>query len=173
VPWRFSDAGPGARRWLGHRRRPRNLHNGRLLYRSKQRLYSITSSARAESMGGTSMPSAFAVFKFMTSSNLVVCTTGRLQEEYMLAKRWREDPRSGPTFYAAVRSRPQLSEASGKEAEEAKLRLSAPNAWCILIPLQAPHVPFPRSGLAIHRQVARPAAPRDRSPIPASNSTLS
>jgi hypothetical protein len=43
----------------------------------QQRLYSITSSARAESMGWTSMPSVFAVFKLITNSNLVVCTTGR------------------------------------------------------------------------------------------------
>jgi hypothetical protein len=39
--------------------------------------YSITSSARAEIIGGTSMPSAFAVFKLMTNSNLVVWTTGK------------------------------------------------------------------------------------------------
>ena len=33
--------------------------------------YSITSSARAESPGGTSRPSVFAVFKLITNSNLV------------------------------------------------------------------------------------------------------
>ena len=38
--------------------------------------YSMTSSARAESVGGTSMPSAFAVLRLMTNSNLVVCTVG-------------------------------------------------------------------------------------------------
>jgi hypothetical protein len=38
--------------------------------------YSITSSARASSVGGTSRPSAFAVVKLMTSSNLVGCSTG-------------------------------------------------------------------------------------------------
>jgi hypothetical protein len=40
-------------------------------------LYSITSSARARSVGGTSMPSARAVGRLMTNSNLVDCTTGR------------------------------------------------------------------------------------------------
>src|SRR5215510_14602582 len=40
-------------------------------------LHSITSSARASSVGGTSMPSAFAVVRLTTSSNLVGCSTGR------------------------------------------------------------------------------------------------
>src|SRR5262249_33564457 len=40
-------------------------------------LHSITSSARASRFGGTSMPSARAVDRLMTSSNLVDCTTGR------------------------------------------------------------------------------------------------
>src|SRR5262245_30446759 len=39
--------------------------------------YSITSSARASTDGGTSRPSAFAVLRLMTSSTLVDCTTGR------------------------------------------------------------------------------------------------
>ena len=39
--------------------------------------HSITWSARASSIGGTSMPSAFAVFRLITNSNLVDCTTGR------------------------------------------------------------------------------------------------
>src|SRR5262249_52768362 len=39
--------------------------------------HSITSSARASSVGGTSRPSAFAVLRLITSSNLVDCTTGR------------------------------------------------------------------------------------------------
>src|SRR5262249_55048295 len=40
------------------------------------RTHSITSSARASSMGGTSRPSAFAVVRLMTRSNLVGCSTG-------------------------------------------------------------------------------------------------
>jgi len=40
--------------------------------------YSITSLARASSVGGTSRPSAFAVLRLITSSNLVACWTGRL-----------------------------------------------------------------------------------------------
>ena len=39
--------------------------------------YSITSSARASSVGGTSRPSALALLRLMTKSNLVGCITGR------------------------------------------------------------------------------------------------
>jgi Flp pilus assembly protein TadB len=38
--------------------------------------HSITSSATASSVGGTSSPSACAVIKLMTSSNFVGCSTG-------------------------------------------------------------------------------------------------
>jgi len=38
--------------------------------------HSITSSARASSVGGTSRPSAFAILRLITSSNLVGCSTG-------------------------------------------------------------------------------------------------
>jgi hypothetical protein len=41
------------------------------------RSYSISSSARASKVGGTVMPSAFAVPRLMTSSNFVGCRTGR------------------------------------------------------------------------------------------------
>ena len=40
------------------------------------RPYSITSSARASSVGGTSRPSAFAVLRLITSSNFVARSTG-------------------------------------------------------------------------------------------------
>ena len=39
--------------------------------------HSITSSARASSVGGTSRPSALAVLRFRMSSNFVGCMTGR------------------------------------------------------------------------------------------------
>ena len=39
--------------------------------RSKLRLYSITSTARASNVGGTISPSAFAVLRLITSSYLV------------------------------------------------------------------------------------------------------
>ena len=39
--------------------------------------YSITSSARANSVGGTSRPGASAVFRLITSSNTVGCCTGK------------------------------------------------------------------------------------------------
>src|SRR5215471_5906554 len=40
-------------------------------------LHSITSSARAMSVGGISSPSDFAVLRLITSWNLVGCSTGR------------------------------------------------------------------------------------------------
>ena len=39
--------------------------------------HSITSSARARHIGGTSMPSAFAALRLMTSSNLVGSRKGK------------------------------------------------------------------------------------------------
>ena len=47
------------------------------MHRSKRHLYSITSSAIKSSADDTSMPSARAVFRLMTNSNLVDCNTGR------------------------------------------------------------------------------------------------
>jgi hypothetical protein len=41
--------------------------------RSKVAPYSITSSARASKVGGTSRPSALAVLRLMTRSNFVGC----------------------------------------------------------------------------------------------------
>src|SRR5205814_3065846 len=49
--------------------------NSGLMHRSNL-IYSITSSARASSKGGTVSPSTFAVLRLMTSSNLVGCSTG-------------------------------------------------------------------------------------------------
>ena len=46
-------------------------------HRSSAALHSITSSARARSIGGTARPSVLAVCALMTSSNLVGCSTGR------------------------------------------------------------------------------------------------
>src|SRR5262245_59901284 len=43
----------------------------------QNRVYSITSSARVTSVGGTSIPSAVAVIRLLTRSNLVGCSTGR------------------------------------------------------------------------------------------------
>jgi hypothetical protein len=40
-------------------------------------VHSITSSASASSLSGTVRPSAFAVLRLITSSNLVGCTTGK------------------------------------------------------------------------------------------------
>src|SRR5262249_40760842 len=40
-------------------------------------LHSITSSARADKLGGTSIPICLAVFRFITNSNLLDCMTGK------------------------------------------------------------------------------------------------
>src|SRR5262249_28266666 len=48
-----------------------------ILHCEKERGYSITSSARERSVGGTSRSIAFAVLRLITSSNFVDCTTGR------------------------------------------------------------------------------------------------
>jgi hypothetical protein len=47
-----------------------------IMHRSKQRAYSINSSAIASIVGGTVMPSVFAVFRSFANSNLVDCMTG-------------------------------------------------------------------------------------------------
>src|SRR4029077_316535 len=52
-------------------------HERPLWAKSGHRAYSITSSARASSDGGTKRPSAFAVVRFTTRSNLVGCSIGR------------------------------------------------------------------------------------------------
>ena len=46
-------------------------------HRSRSQPYSITSSARASSIGGISSPSAFAVLRLITSSYLVGASTGK------------------------------------------------------------------------------------------------
>jgi hypothetical protein len=47
------------------------------MHRSNLTAHSINSSAMASSEGGTSMPRARAIFRFLTNSNLVACTTGK------------------------------------------------------------------------------------------------
>ena len=73
LPWRFSYAGPRCA-W-------RRRHGAGIRKPSHEpdiaQHYSITSSARASSVGGTSRPSALAVLRLMTSSNLVGACTGR------------------------------------------------------------------------------------------------
>ena len=62
------------------------------------RTHSITSSARASSVGGISIPSALAVLRLMTSSNLVGCTHHSLV-------RW---PSGKPRLRAFCRSAPAV-----------------------------------------------------------------
>src|SRR5262249_41828604 len=66
-----------------HRRllRPRRQRPRRRAAEQRDELatpdHSITSSARASNVGGTSRPSALAVLRLITSSNLVGCRTGK------------------------------------------------------------------------------------------------
>src|SRR5215471_17805413 len=57
--------------------RSRIRASSRFMHRSKIYTYSITSSASASNLSGTSRPSAFAVLRFMIISNLVGSSTGR------------------------------------------------------------------------------------------------
>src|SRR5262249_44941919 len=64
-------------RLLGVRReRPRNRRPAEQRY-ERAALHSITSSARASNVGGTSRPRALAVLRLITSSYLVGACTGR------------------------------------------------------------------------------------------------
>ena len=66
----------------------------------RPRIYSMISSARAKSEGGTARPSAFAVCTLITSLTSVACSTGR---SLGLA------PRSILSMYSAPRTKPQRS----------------------------------------------------------------
>src|SRR5215510_5877200 len=62
----------------GGLRRSNALAAGKFHCRSSplRPFHSITSSARASSVGAISMPTAFALFRLITISNLVGCSTG-------------------------------------------------------------------------------------------------
>src|SRR5262245_40146689 len=82
---------------------------GRYVYR---RNYSITSSARAISEGGTVSPNVLAVFKLTVSSNLVGCCTGRSAGlaplkilSTKLAERRKRSGRLGPNDIGHCRER--------------------------------------------------------------------
>jgi len=77
--------------------------NSGLMQRSNSHTYSITSTAVASNVAGTSRPSALAVVTLMTRSNLVGCSTGispgfaprRILSTYSAARRYwlgRFDP---------------------------------------------------------------------------------
>jgi hypothetical protein len=56
---------------------PKAAVSNRSKMRGQSQNYSITSSAIESTPGGTSMPSARAVCRLMTNSNLINCSTGR------------------------------------------------------------------------------------------------
>ena len=63
--------------WAGRRARHREHGEDEAAVECASIHYWITSSARSSSNCGIVMPSAFAVFRLITSSNLVGCSTGR------------------------------------------------------------------------------------------------
>ena len=71
--------------------------NSELMQRSKKDRYSINSSAVVRSDAGTVRPSAFAVLRLITISNLVGCSTGRsagfmplrIRSTYEAARRYK------------------------------------------------------------------------------------
>src|SRR5262249_23509057 len=60
-------------------RHPQTAAQGQFQTRAphQRKAYSMTSSARARSEGGTVRPSALAVFRLINNSNFVGCSTGR------------------------------------------------------------------------------------------------
>jgi hypothetical protein len=60
-----------------HRSELTRCANNGLMHRSKMYLYSITSSAATSKVCGITRPSALAVLRLITNSNLVGCKTGR------------------------------------------------------------------------------------------------
>src|SRR6516162_5723997 len=76
--WCFTVEKPNYRhRRLLRARRQRPRHRRAAEQRDElAAFHSITSSASASNVGGTSRSSAFAVVRLMTSSNLVGCSTG-------------------------------------------------------------------------------------------------
>jgi hypothetical protein len=65
---------PRARRWPASRRQ---LLVNAAIAASRAARHSITFSARASRVGGTSRPSARALLRLITNSNFVGCSTGR------------------------------------------------------------------------------------------------
>jgi hypothetical protein len=76
--------------------------------------HSITSSARASSLSGTSRPSAFAVLRLITNSNFVDCWTGKS---------------AGPLAVAAGFLRSQTSDDSGRKGHLGLCRYLVPLPW--------------------------------------------
>src|SRR5262249_36296522 len=67
---------PQSRRWPSALGCPLSAISGTQGAQQKDR-YSITSSARASTVGGIARPSAFAALRLMTNRYLEACSTGR------------------------------------------------------------------------------------------------
>ena len=79
------------------------------MHRSKQLRYSITSSAKASSEGGTVRPSILAVWWLITSSNLVDTASARWKSESL-----RLRPNFKPFAIARLRPSPVRSRISSR-----------------------------------------------------------
>src|SRR5262245_39020705 len=77
VPPAMRDRSHGKLRPLRELRAKQLLHQPRVDLDHRLCAYSITSLASTRSVGGIVRPSALAVFRLITSSNLVGCWTGR------------------------------------------------------------------------------------------------
>src|SRR5262245_31524610 len=77
VEWGTEHAKPNELARLLRARRQRPRRRAAEQHDEVAALHSITSSARASSVGGTSTPCILAVWWLMTSSNLLDCTTGK------------------------------------------------------------------------------------------------
>jgi hypothetical protein len=87
------------------------------MQRSKDRRYSITSSASASNLSGTLRPSAFAVLRLMTSSNLTARMTGSSAGGVPL--RMRPTSQTGLAVFLA---RKLLTEKQWREVSELMLQ---------------------------------------------------
>ena len=77
VPWRLSDAGLGASRIAVDGRHPKPSTKPDSCNAATGRRHSMSWSARRRNDFEIVSPSAFAVFRLMTSANLMACWTGR------------------------------------------------------------------------------------------------
>src|SRR5262245_26769537 len=86
--------------------------------------YSITSSARASSVGGTSRPSAFAVFRLITNSNFVASNASLGRERGSLLDKTKTlffcPPPDSVTIQAFIAAASPKKDADGRNMRQRK-----------------------------------------------------
>ncbi len=104
--------------------------------------YSITSSARCWSCNGPSRPSALAVLRLITSSNLVGCCTGRLagcsplsiRSTYCPYSKLRSAEKAQPRSTMELLGRRSTTTFNNGTSEMVRLyRLADPITFCVLL----------------------------------------